>query len=68
MHSTSQEVNNKIAKRIDNLKNQVIDLMRSRQIYDPVELFDTIYYNPEKVHHDYRELREAIQLAKNEGI
>lgn len=68
MNSTSIEVNNKIAKRIDNLKNKVIGLMRSKQIYSPTELFDTIYYNPEKIHHDYRELREAIQLAKNEGI
>ncbi len=68
MNSSSKEVNLKIAKRIDNLKNQAIEIMRSRAIYDPHQLFDLIYYNPEKTHHDYRELREAIQLAKNEGI
>lgn len=39
--------------------------MEAKAIYDPQELFKLIYYNSE-FHHDYRDVRDAIQLAKGQ--
>lgn len=54
-----------MSKKITDLANKARKVMAEERIYDPIQLFNRIYYDPE-VHHDYRDVRDAIQLAKGQ--